>query len=215
MLCYRNIINCESCRFSYLTNIPSIWLIWDFIRVKNREIRGEKEKRKRKKTKESERRRGDRVEETRLEDWREYFVRKVTWTAAMFLYSKFVCLSRKFMSVRERKDYNNKGFLDGLGERREGEEGKKGRDEIVGGCVPGPREERMKGGEREWTSRSLDPLKNESPTGSGPSLLRSSIPKRIPNLRQNSIGQNFHLCKWILWPIPIYQIWRISLSQRC
>lgn len=142
----------------------------------------------------------------------ENTVRKVTWTAAIFLYSKFVCLSRKFMSVRERREYNNKGFLDRLGERRGGEEGKKGRDEIVGGCVPGPREERMKGGEREWTSRSLDPLKNESPTGSGPSLLRSSIPKRIPNLRQNSIGPNFHLCKWILSPIPIYQIWRISLS---
>lgn len=138
----------------------------------------------------------------------ENTVGKVTWTAAMFFYSKFVCLSRKFMSVRERKEYNNKGFLDRLGERRGegggrrkgvgGGEGKKGRDGIVGGCVPGPREERMKGGEREWTSRSLDPLKNESPTGSGPSLLRSSIPKTIPNLRQNSIGPNFHLCKWIL-----------------
>lgn len=55
----------------------------------------------------------------------ENTVGKVTWTAAMFLYSKFVCLSRKFMSVRERKEYNNKGFLDRLGERR-GEERREG-----------------------------------------------------------------------------------------
>lgn len=62
----------------------------------------------------------------------ENTVGKVTWTAAMFFYSKFVCLSRKFMSVRERKEYNNKGFLDRLGERRgegggRGGEGEKGR----------------------------------------------------------------------------------------
>lgn len=88
----------------------------------------------------------------------ENTVGKVTWTAAMFLYSKFVCLSRKFMSVRERKEYNNKGFLDRLGERRGEERGGRGE----GGREERPGRDRWRlcagpqGGEDEGWRKRVD-----------------------------------------------------------